>query len=63
MKVEVSDGEVLDKLSILEIKLDNIEDEAKLVNIKKEHAIKYEKKYQKKLQDIEALQEAFKRYP
>ena len=39
MKVEVSDGEVLDKLSILEIKLDNIEDEAKLVNIKKEHAI------------------------
>ena len=39
MKVEVSDGEVLDKLSILEIKLDNIEDEAKLVNIKKEHTI------------------------
>ena len=31
--------------------------------IKKEHAIKYEKKYQKELQDIEALQEAFKRYP
>jgi len=38
MKVEVSDGEVLDKLSILEIKLDNMEDEAKLANIRKEHA-------------------------
>ncbi len=31
--------------------------------IKKEHAIKYEEKYQKELQDIEKLQEAFKRYP
>lgn len=31
--------------------------------IKKEHAIKYEKKYQKDLQDIENLKEAFKRFP
>ena len=37
MKVEISDGEILDKLSILEIKLNNITDEAKLVNIQKEH--------------------------
>jgi len=36
MKVEVSDGEVLDKLSILEIKLKNITDENKLANIQKE---------------------------
>ena len=38
MKVGVSNGEVLDKLSILEIKIDNITDELKLGNIKKEHA-------------------------
>jgi hypothetical protein len=37
MKVEISDGEILDKLSILEIKLNNITDESKLVNIQKEH--------------------------
>ena len=44
MKVEVSDGEILDKLSILEIKLDNIEDETKLANIRKEHNIYKHKK-------------------
>ena len=31
--------------------------------LKKEDAIKHEEKHQKDLQDIEALQEAFKRYP
>ena len=36
MKVEVSIGEVLDKISILAIKLDKIEDEDKLKNIQKE---------------------------
>tara|TARA_R110001592_G_scaffold7161_8_gene40377 strand:- start:4316 stop:4699 length:384 start_codon:yes stop_codon:yes gene_type:complete len=36
MKVEVSNGELLDKLSILEIKLKNITDEEKLVNIQNE---------------------------
>ena len=36
MKVEVSNGELLDKLSILEIKLMNITDEEKLVNIQNE---------------------------
>ena len=35
MKVEVSDGEILDKLSILEIKLNKIEHIGKLVNIQK----------------------------
>ena len=37
MKVEVSDGEILDKMSILEIKLDRIENEDKLANIQKEY--------------------------
>ena len=37
MKVEVSNGELLDKLSILELKLKNIKDDKKLINIKNEH--------------------------
>ena len=36
MQVEVSIGEFLDKISILELKLLNITDKAKLVNIKRE---------------------------
>ena len=37
MKVEVSNGELLDKLSILELKLKNIKDNKKVINIKNEH--------------------------
>ena len=37
MKVEVSNGELLDKLTILELKLTNIADAQKLSNIQKEH--------------------------
>ena len=37
MKVEISNGELLDKLSILELKLKNIKDDKKLINIKNEH--------------------------
>ena len=37
MKVEVSNGELLDKLTILELKLSNIRDVQKLTNILKEH--------------------------
>ena len=37
MKVEVSNGELLDKLSILELKLKNIKDDKKLINIKNQH--------------------------
>ena len=37
MKVEVSNGELLDKLSILELKLKNTKDDKKLINIKNEH--------------------------
>ena len=36
MLVEVSNGELLDKISILELKILKIEDEEKLVNVKKE---------------------------
>lgn len=39
MMVDVSNGELLDKLSILKIKLENIKDENKLFNIKKEFDI------------------------
>ena len=39
MKIEVSNGEIIDKLTILEIKLDKISDKARLVNIKKEYDI------------------------
>ena len=36
MKIEVSNGELLDKISILELKLLRIEDEEKLVNVRNE---------------------------
>jgi len=39
MKIEISNGEILDKLSILEIKIDNITDELKLSNVRKEHSV------------------------
>lgn len=39
MKIEVSIGEVLDKVSILEVKLQNIKDPAKRANIQKEYDI------------------------
>jgi hypothetical protein len=38
MKIEVSNGEILDKYSILEIKLEKITDKAKLTNILNEYA-------------------------
>lgn len=37
MKIEVSNGEIIDKLTILEIKLKEISDPEKLVNIQKEY--------------------------
>ena len=36
MKIEVSDGEILDKVSILMIKAERIKDEEKLKNVRKE---------------------------
>ena len=39
MKIEVSNGELLDKLSILKLKLENIKDREKLRNVEKEYNI------------------------
>ena len=42
MKIEVSVGEIVDKLSILDLKKNNITDEDKLVNINKEYLYLHE---------------------
>ncbi|MCT4673269.1 MAG: DUF6165 family protein [Prolixibacteraceae bacterium] len=39
MKIEVSNGEIVDKLTIIEIKLERISDEAKLVNLRNEYEV------------------------
>jgi predicted nucleic acid-binding Zn-ribbon protein len=37
MKIEVSNGEIIDKLTIIQIKLERVKDEHKLNNIRKEY--------------------------
>jgi ABC-type Fe3+-citrate transport system substrate-binding protein len=37
MKVEVSNGEIIDKLTIIQIKMERIKDKAKLENLRKEY--------------------------
>jgi hypothetical protein len=37
MKIEVSNGEIIDKLTIIQIKLERIKDQAKLANLQKEY--------------------------
>jgi hypothetical protein len=37
MKIEVSNGEIIDKLTITQIKLERIKDNAKLANLEKEY--------------------------
>jgi hypothetical protein len=37
MKIEVSNGEIIDKLTIIQIKLERIKDEDKIVNLRKEY--------------------------
>lgn len=39
MKIEVSNGEIADKLTIIELKLEKITDPEKQVNLKKEHLV------------------------
>ncbi len=39
MKIEVSNGEIIDKLTIIQIKLERIKNETKLVNLRKEFDI------------------------
>lgn len=46
MEIEVSVGEIVDKLSILRIKKNNITDSEKLVNINKEYDYLYHKVFQ-----------------
>jgi Family of unknown function (DUF6165) len=38
LEVEISAGELIDKITILELKLENIHDDAKLANINREYA-------------------------
>mgnify|MGYP001069392068 CR=1 FL=1 len=59
MNIEVSTGEILDKMSILEIKMNKIKDEKKIVNIQKEY--NYLKNISKQLSyDIENYNELLK---
>ena len=37
MKIEVSNGEIIDKLTIIQIKLERIKDKAKIINLQKEY--------------------------
>jgi|SRR5450759_400197 len=37
MKIEVSNGEIIDKLTIIQIKLERIKDKGKLLNLQKEY--------------------------
>ena len=39
MKIEVSNGEIIDKLTIIQIKLERIKDESKLANLQKEYKL------------------------
>jgi hypothetical protein len=39
MKIEVSNGEIIDKLTIIQIKLERITDENKLANLQKEYKL------------------------
>ena len=39
MKIEVSNGEIMDKLSIIQIKLERIKDESKLMNLRNEYEV------------------------
>lgn len=39
MKIEVSNGEIIDKLTIVQIKLERIRDDAKLANLRREYDI------------------------
>lgn len=43
MKIEVSNGELVDKVSILSIKLQKIKSQEKLINIQKEFNLLYQK--------------------
>ena len=54
LMVEVAPGELIDKITILEIKLKNIEDEAKLANVRREYDVLMET-YRAHIEETEAL--------
>ncbi len=39
MKIEVSNGEIIDKLTVIQIKLERVKDGARLKNLKKEYSM------------------------
>ena len=51
MKIEVSNGEIIDKLTVIQIKLERIKDDARLKNLKKEYSML--KKAAKSVLDME----------
>ena len=54
LMVEVAPGELIDKITILEIKLKNIEDEAKLTNVRREYDVLMET-YRVNIEETDAL--------
>lgn len=56
MKVDISKGELIDKITILEIKMDRIKDENKLKNIKIEldilSKLEFETKHKSSMKDV-----------
>ena len=54
LMVEVAPGELIDKITILEIKLGNIEDEIKLANIRREYEILIQT-YRANIEESDAL--------
>lgn len=59
MLVEISKAELIDKITILEIKMDKIQDQAKLSNVKKEldilQELEFETNLKKDLKHVNAL--------
>ena len=54
LMVEVAPGELIDKITILEIKLNKIDDEAKLTNVRREYEILMET-YRANIEETDAL--------
>lgn len=54
LMVEVAPGELIDKITILEIKLKNIENEAKLANVRREYEVLMET-YRANIEETDAL--------
>lgn len=56
MKVDISKGELIDKITILEIKMDRIKDENKLKNIKNEldilYKLEFDTQYKGPMKDV-----------